>query len=60
MIVANPKSPQNTGTYVITVTVSDSALDVSATFVVTVPNYPPRFTKTLPDNTLPVNSFRKL
>jgi hypothetical protein len=49
MIVANPKSPKNTGTYKITVTVSDSALDVSAYFVVTVTNSPPRFTKTLPD-----------
>ena len=49
MIVANPKSPKNTGTYIITVTVSDSDLSVSADFVVTVPNSPPRFTKTLPD-----------
>jgi hypothetical protein len=57
MIEANPRSPENVGSYIITVTVSDSALSVSSSFVVTVPNTPPRFTKTLPDKLLRVNSL---
>jgi hypothetical protein len=57
MIEANPKGPKHVGTYNITVTVSDSALSVSTSFVVTVPNSPPRFNKTLSDKTLPINSL---
>lgn len=49
MIEVNPKSPANVGTYKITLTVSDSALSVSSSFVLTVPNTPPRLIATLPN-----------
>lgn len=49
MIELNATSPKNVGTYTIKLTVSDSALSVSSSFVVTVLNIPPRFTRTLPN-----------
>ena len=49
MIEVNPKSPANVGTYMISLTVSDSALSVSSSFVLTVPNTPPRLIGTLPN-----------
>jgi hypothetical protein len=45
------------GTYSISLTLSDSALSVKSSFVVTVKNTPPRFTATLPDYQLSVNSL---
>ena len=45
------------GTYTISLTVSDSSLTATSSFVVTVANTPPRFTGTLPSHTLSVNSL---
>jgi hypothetical protein len=45
------------GTYNITVTVSDTALSFATSFLLTVPNNPPRFNNTLSDQKLPVNSL---
>jgi hypothetical protein len=57
VIVANPTSPTNVGTYTITLIVSDSCLSVSSAFEVTVSNTPPRFKGTLPSHILSVNSI---
>jgi hypothetical protein len=57
IIEANPTSPANVGTYTISLTVSDTSLTVTSSFVVTVANTPPRFTGTLPSHTLSVNSL---
>jgi hypothetical protein len=48
MIEANPKSITNVGTYTITLNVSDSALSVSSSYVMTVENNPPRLIGTIP------------
>jgi hypothetical protein len=56
MIVTNPTSPSHVGTYTISLTVSDSVKSDSSSFEVTVSNTPPRFTATLPNKILSVNS----
>ena len=57
MIEGNPTTPADVGTYTISLSVSDSALFVTSSFVVTVANTPPRFTGTLPSDILSVNSI---
>jgi hypothetical protein len=55
VVNANPTSPTQVGTYTISVTVSDSALSITNTFIVTVANTPPRFTSTMPDRVVNLN-----
>jgi hypothetical protein len=45
------------GTYKISLTVSDSAKYVTSSYEMTVSNNPPRFTATLPDKIVSVNSL---
>jgi hypothetical protein len=39
------------------ITVTDSVLSVTTSFLITVVNLPPRFTSTMPDRLIPLNSI---
>lgn len=57
VINASPSFPSQVGVYTITVTVTDTALPFTTSFIYELINRPPRFVATLPDQSVPLNSI---
>lgn len=56
LILVSPRHAKQAGDYIVTVKVTDSYAATSASFNITVPNSPPRFTKVFRNVSVPINS----